>query len=282
MSKLRPINTHFWKDRYIRTLNPSEKILFLYLLTNEAAGLSGCYEIVVEQISLDTGLQLKKVTDGLEKLQKDSKIIFKDDWMVLLNFLRHQKLNANMGIAAGKELANAPEWLKTTLRRVLIEKSILPEWFPKGSEPLPNGSRTVAGIERERELEDEGEAPEPKGFESVEPELLVKQTEDVLKTRLTPDQKKNLCAVIPKGFVLMWLPYLKGRMVGLKKGEKAEAKIGYWLTDFQRDYKGEYEKLRKPQQQLTPAAEKTKQDEERRRANPVQPPPADFMRGVSK
>lgn len=129
-----------------------EKLLFLYLLTNESAGLSGCFEIVIEQIVLDTGVQKKKVVEVLKKLEKDEKIIFRDDWMVLLNFQKHQKLNTNMGIAAAKELANAPEWLKTALRRVLFEKSILPEWFP-------NGSVTVKG--REDEVEDEKE-PKPK------------------------------------------------------------------------------------------------------------------------
>ena len=44
MSKQRSVDTCFWDDRYITQLDPSEKLLFLYLLTNTLTNICGVYQ----------------------------------------------------------------------------------------------------------------------------------------------------------------------------------------------------------------------------------------------
>jgi hypothetical protein len=55
--KLRSVNTRFWEDPFVEELTPSEKLLFLYLLTNPLANLLGIYEITIKRISYDTGYE---------------------------------------------------------------------------------------------------------------------------------------------------------------------------------------------------------------------------------
>ena len=41
--KHRYIKTKFWDDSYIIELNPHEKLLFLYLITNPLTNIAGVY-----------------------------------------------------------------------------------------------------------------------------------------------------------------------------------------------------------------------------------------------
>jgi hypothetical protein len=78
MEKLRSVNTKFWNDPFIETLDNKEKLLFLYLLTNPLANILGIYEISLSRISFDTGLTIDTVEKALKGFERF--II----WMVLL------------------------------------------------------------------------------------------------------------------------------------------------------------------------------------------------------
>ena len=97
MATLRSVNTRFWEDPWVEDLTPSEKLLFLYLLTNKYANLAGIYEITVKRISFETGLSCETVRKGLERFAKDNKAYFVDDnYLFLPNWLKNQNLNSNM------------------------------------------------------------------------------------------------------------------------------------------------------------------------------------------
>ena len=49
MSKLRSVSTAFWSDPFIEDLNPAQKLLFLYLITNEKIYFAfDSYEITMD------------------------------------------------------------------------------------------------------------------------------------------------------------------------------------------------------------------------------------------
>ena len=97
MATLRSVNTRFWEDPWVEDLDPSEKLLFLYLLTNKYANLAGIYEITVKRISFETGLNQETIRKGLERFAKDNKAYFVDNnYMFLPNWLKNQNLNSNM------------------------------------------------------------------------------------------------------------------------------------------------------------------------------------------
>jgi len=64
--KARLINTRFWSDNFIQELNPLDRYLFLYLLTNEHANISGVYELPLKTMVTSIGMrssQLKKLAE---------------------------------------------------------------------------------------------------------------------------------------------------------------------------------------------------------------------------
>ena len=69
--KTRVIHTKIWKDNYFSTLSRSEKIAFLYLLTNENINLCGIYELNDMELKIWTGLNDSEILEVKEKFTKD-------------------------------------------------------------------------------------------------------------------------------------------------------------------------------------------------------------------
>ena len=86
MSKLRSVNTHFWNDNYIIDLDPIEKLLFLYLLTNPNTNMLGIYELHVRKIAFETGIDKDMVLKIFERFTKAEKVKYKDGYVILQNF----------------------------------------------------------------------------------------------------------------------------------------------------------------------------------------------------
>lgn len=159
MAKLRFVNTYFWMDGYIVELDPTEKLLFLYLLTNPLANIAGCFEITVRQIAFDTGISTVDVQRSLQKFEKDGKLIHRDGWLFLANFLKNQNLNKNMLKGVESIIAHAPAWAKQrvskalkafqTLREIEVEVEVEDE--------RERGSKK----EREKEVESKGKGRSP-------------------------------------------------------------------------------------------------------------------------
>jgi hypothetical protein len=53
MPKKRYINDNIREDNYIMDLDPSEKLLFIYLLTNNKVSLCGIYELHIRKIEME-------------------------------------------------------------------------------------------------------------------------------------------------------------------------------------------------------------------------------------
>jgi hypothetical protein len=106
--KMRSINTKFWDDSFVQELNISEKLLFLYLLTNPLTNMLGIYEITLRRISFDTGLTNETIKKSLKKFGEFQKAFYIDEFIILPNFLKNQKLNTNMKIGVAKIFNDLP------------------------------------------------------------------------------------------------------------------------------------------------------------------------------
>ena len=116
MAKKRYINTRFWDDSYISELDPSEKLLFLYFMTNPATNISGVYEIPLKRVALDTGFDKDMILKMLKRFESDEKIVYKDGWVVVLNFMKHQNINSKtVQTGINENLKNAPQWAIDTV-----------------------------------------------------------------------------------------------------------------------------------------------------------------------
>lgn len=125
MSKKRYIDTIFWRDEYISNLDPSEKLLYLYLLTNPDTNVSGIYQLPVKIISADTGFDREMVIKILDRFQKDGKIECSNGWIKVVNFVKHQNTNSPLiQKAIETELKSAPNDLKYGIDRVYDSTSL--------------------------------------------------------------------------------------------------------------------------------------------------------------
>lgn len=162
MAKLRSISTAFWSDPFIEECTPHEKLLFLYLITNEKTNMIGIYEASIKKISFETGISIEIVRKALERFETIGKVKYLNNHVILVNFLKHQNFNFNMKKSAIEAYNELPAFLKMD-NLIEIQKD------SEGFETLCKAFGTVRKeeyeIEEEVELEDEEEIEVIKAFD---------------------------------------------------------------------------------------------------------------------
>jgi len=125
MAKERMVNTKFWVDGFISNLDPIEKLLYLYLLTNPSTNIAGIYEIPIKNIAVDTGIDKEMVIKIFKRFEDEGKIKYKDGWLVIKNFIKHQKINPKItkGIEIIKE--TVPSWVIDYLESKEIKETLI-------------------------------------------------------------------------------------------------------------------------------------------------------------
>ena len=120
MAKQRFINTKLWSDSWIRKLNPLDRFLFLYFLTNEHTNICGIYEVALETVAFETGIELDTLSKSmLHRLEP--KVFYIDGWVCITNFEKHQRGRGNDKIARG--IINAKAEIPKQILDKLAEKS---------------------------------------------------------------------------------------------------------------------------------------------------------------
>jgi len=147
MEVRRSVNTKFWSDAFVEELETNEKLLFLYLLTNEKTNMLGIYEISVKRISYETGLSYETIKKAFEGFERVRKAFFFDNWVFLPNWIKNQSMNTNMMKSARKEFNALPNELIIRLQSNGFE----------GFESLSNGLAILPKKEEEKEEENEKE-----------------------------------------------------------------------------------------------------------------------------
>ena len=80
-------------DTYVAERNPNENLAFLYLFINALATTGGVYEVSFKRAAFDVGLPVRDLRAAFERFETDRKILWKDDWIGSVNFVRHKVLN---------------------------------------------------------------------------------------------------------------------------------------------------------------------------------------------
>ena len=124
MSKKRYVDTKFWDDNYIIEKDPVEKLLFLYLLTNTLTNIIGIYEISINRIAFDTGIDKDMVIKILERFEADDKTKYENGWIAIKNFTRHQlnnpKINAGIKALSSEVPGNLIKWSNIDYKKLNI------------------------------------------------------------------------------------------------------------------------------------------------------------------
>ena len=104
--KNRMINTKFWNDSFVINLNPLDRYLFLYLLTNEHTNIAGIYELPLIRMAQETGIDKEMLPKMLKRLAE--KVRHTSGWVVVKNFQKHQKTNDSIGKGIDKIMGEIP------------------------------------------------------------------------------------------------------------------------------------------------------------------------------
>ncbi len=136
MATQRYVSTSFWDDEWIQSLDPSEKLLYLYLMTNPLTNIAGVYKITDRRISFDTGFNLDTIGHIFSKFEKSRKVYRKGEYVVLPSWPKHQKWEKSEKVKEGivrilEELEpEIIEFLKQIGYRYPIDTLSIPNIYP--------------------------------------------------------------------------------------------------------------------------------------------------------
>lgn len=100
-TKNRYIDTSFWDDEWITELDPSEKLLYIYLLTNPLTNVSGIYKLTKRRICFDTGFNDTTVNYIFQKFESAKKVFRYGEYVILKSWCKHQTWETNDKIKTG-------------------------------------------------------------------------------------------------------------------------------------------------------------------------------------
>lgn len=128
MARKRYVDTRFWSDVWVvDDLNPLDRYLFLYFMTNEKTNIAGVYEISLRTITYESGIDKDEVLRMLKRLE--SRVVYSNGWVVLRNAIKNQSYKnpkVKTGIENALELCpkellnyiNCPnDWIPPVVKR---------------------------------------------------------------------------------------------------------------------------------------------------------------------
>jgi hypothetical protein len=81
--KTRNLHTKIWNDDWFCELTATEKLLFVYLLTNKEVNLNGVYELSDRVILFETGVSREHLEKAKESFK--NKILIENGWVIIKN-----------------------------------------------------------------------------------------------------------------------------------------------------------------------------------------------------
>lgn len=118
MAKKRFINTKFWDDPYIVDLDPLEKLLFLYFLTNPLTDICGIYEIQLRRVAFDTGIDKEMILKIIDRFSQNKKVYYLDGWIYVKNFSKHQSVNDSIQKGIVRSLETVPKEILSKIKQI--------------------------------------------------------------------------------------------------------------------------------------------------------------------
>jgi hypothetical protein len=159
MSVKRLVNSRTWSDKWVETLSTVEKLLWLYLLTNDQTNMLGIYEITLSRMVFETGLTKPQVTGALKRFEQDKRAYyFFEDYIFMVNHFKNQEFKDSVDKKKNNMLKSA-ETLYYKLPQNVLEKldSMGFDTFERLSTP----SNRVPILDSELDNDSEGEYKTP-------------------------------------------------------------------------------------------------------------------------
>ncbi|MDC7221591.1 MAG: hypothetical protein PQJ59_16775 [Spirochaetales bacterium] len=139
MATQRYISTSFWNDPWIQTLDPSEKLLYLYFMTSPLSSISGIYEVTMRRVCFDTGYNEDTTKRIIKRFENDKKLYYCCGFVVIPSWPKHQKWEEKETIKRGieKHLNTVPKrvWCDIVSRKIPYQYPLEEILLPYGYDP---------------------------------------------------------------------------------------------------------------------------------------------------
>lgn len=110
MANYRQIHTQIWRDDWFSELTTDEKLLFIYLFSNDSSSLTGLYKISLRVIAFETGLSTEFVRDALIKFESGGRVVFRDNIIWIVHMWRyHSNASPKVKTRVESDLRLIPE-----------------------------------------------------------------------------------------------------------------------------------------------------------------------------
>lgn len=205
MANYRQIHTKIWRDNWFLELEADEKLLFIYLFSNDNSNLAGIFELNDRIIQLETGLDRTRIREILTKFEEANKVYFHGGVVWIVNM---KKYHSNAGEKVQKNIesiiADIPEG--EIKQKYCIANGIEMENTVSILHTYPmdtlshNKSKSKRESKSKTEKEEEEETPEGGTVTSSQAQKILSITDHIQKagTQVKPDDEqaiKQLVAV---------------------------------------------------------------------------------------
>lgn len=145
------INTRFWSDGWVVELDPLERYLYLYLLTNEHTNIAGVYELPIRVMAFESGIDKEMLPKMLKRFSE--KIVYTGGWVAIKNFQKHQSSSSEK-VKRGIEIEMSKIPPKIMEK---IEKLYVTDMVSKGIIYPNSNSNSNSNTQNEQSSKDVGE-----------------------------------------------------------------------------------------------------------------------------
>ena len=125
MAEFRNIHSKIWKDDWFTELAPDEKLVFIYLFSNERASVCGMYEMPIKFIAFETGISLDRVSEIMDTLSRAGKVLYEGGvvWVVNLPKYNNSGSSPKIAVRAARDVEMIPD---CNLKRRYLEAQKIP------------------------------------------------------------------------------------------------------------------------------------------------------------
>lgn len=145
---MRSVQDRFWSDGWVRKLNPLDRYLFLYLLTNEHTNWAGVYELDLGMLAFETGIDERELERSMLP-RLSPKVVYVEGWVWVPNWIKHHMSESGTLSPQQKEgVRKAMEKVPQRIRAIM-EKSAkegIPYAYPIGGVSPSASSLSSASI----------------------------------------------------------------------------------------------------------------------------------------
>jgi hypothetical protein len=205
VANYRQIHTQIWRDNWFLELKPDEKLLFIYLFSNDNSNLAGIYEIHESIIALETGLRPSRIREILVKLEASNKVHYGDGVVWIVNMRKYhsnasEKIQKNIDAAIYDIQEGEIKKRYCIANGFELENTVsIPYGYPMDT-LSHNKSKSNSKSKNKTEEEEKEETPEGGTVTSSQSQNILSITEHIQKTgsQLKPDDEqaiKQLVAV---------------------------------------------------------------------------------------